>query len=208
MEYESAAMFVGVSEGYHNKEAAILTPEQAHCRVRSALSKVQTATKDKNTYHVYPGLAVYRIVNGCPKGGEPVAAVVTAGDVNIAIHTAEKLRAELNQSSVTVGSYIGEYGKPTVGFNARITGDLHSVAMLWQDLAEEYFGAAGIELTCGLYLTTTQLILQAEQNPEHGTSADDWKKGILSTAKKIAKQLPQNIRVHFRKAGFTYLMKA
>lgn len=209
MPRETAVMFVGVSAGYGNSEAEVLSPEAAHNKVRDAISKIRAFNKnDKNTYHVYSGLAVYRKENGCPDGGEPVAAVITAGDVGAAINLAEALRVALNQSTVTVASYNNGHGKKTIGFYARVNGDLRAVAHLWQDAADTFFNDTGIELTCGLYLNGTQLVMQGELNPDHGDNPDDWKTHINAVIEKLGKKLSKDITVQFRNAGFTYLTKA
>lgn len=135
MTHETASMFTGVNEGYQGESVAITDPAKAVEIVKAKLAETQAAHGDANHYQVHPGVVIYNEGWGCPKGGEVVAAVTTAGNPETAIQTATALRGALNQSTLSVGTYSGDHGLKTKGFLAEVVGDLKTVGTAWQEAA-------------------------------------------------------------------------
>lgn len=186
----SKFIFCGVKEGFHNDTE--YTPSMA-AEIVSALLK-----KRGLEVCVYGGLAVYPYDRGCPRGGEPVAALKLEGEANNILAIGEFLREELKQATLNI-PLIG-YGVPTLGFVVQTSGNICDLGRKWQETAKKYMLTDGIHVSVGLVDVGENLItLSADANPYHILDLNKWQNIALKICEELNLEEPvfQNVGYNF-----------
>ena len=143
-------------------------------------------------------MCVYHTDWGCPKGGEPVGAYRTEGTAAEILAEAEKLRKDLNQTTLSVA--LAEVGSPTIGFEAIAHMPLLEAGAKWQEAAARHMAETGTYVSCGMAEKGNDIVISAEANPAFVQDLVTWKNIVEKICAEIGAEAPS-----FSEVGFNYL---
>lgn len=193
MDFKSAvSAFIGVNPGYQGDAAPIDDPDQAAQRVRDAIGACGLEGE------VYPGLVIYEVERGCPRGGEPIGAVFArqAGPITEILDRFDNVRANLSQATVSVIAP-PDSGTVMPGFVVDFgEDDLDALARRWQELS-----AHDSRLSGALFKANGRVYGQAEANPRRVRDAEKW----VEDATALIRQIKPGAEPLFRDVGYHYL---
>lgn len=208
-------LFTGVNAGYSDQ--TVDTHSQAIEAVANVLSFIKrSGDGDRNQYTIRPALVVYDLSLSCPAGGEIAVAVTTDGKLSSVMGTAEKLRAQLEQSSLSVSGAQEDGASITKGLKIETKGDLTSIAKLWQDKATEVKNTTvTVDNPYGTYVSVGvadlgngNVLIQGEANPRYfptDESKQAWKEAAKKVVSAVEVELSQSLKPEFSDLGFNYL---
>lgn len=217
MEAIQTILFTGVNAGYSEKQAVIHEHPQALDATSKALALIKrSGGGDRNHYVTHPALVVYDRTLSCPIGGEIAVAVTTGGRLSSVTATAEKLRAHLHQSSLSVSGMPEEGQATATGLRIETAGNLATIARVWQEKATEIKNATmtsdnphGTYVSVGIYEAGNgRIVIQGEANPRYfltDAQRAAWKEAALDVAARVSTALGQPLDPEFRDLGFSYL---
>lgn len=209
------SFFTGVNAGYSDQ--TIGNHSQAVSAVERALSFIKrSGGGNQAQYITRPAFVVYDPALSCPAGGEIAVAVTTDEKLSGVIGTVEKLRAELEQSSLSVSGAPEEGIAITKGLKIETRGDFAALAKLWQDKATEVKNTTvTVDNPHGTYVSVAvanlgngDVLIQGEANPRYfptDASKLAWEEAAKKVISTVEIELGQPLNPEFRDLSFNYL---
>lgn len=159
---------------------------------------------------------VYDPALGCLDGGEIAVAVTTDGKLSSVAKTAEKLREQLEQSSLSVSGAPENKFATTKGLKIKTKGDFAKIAKIWQDEATKIKDSTvtsdnpyGVYISAGVCdLGNGDILIQGEANPRYFPTDESkrvWEEAARKVIDSVGAQLDQKLEPEFRDMGFIYL---